>query len=82
MGEASRSSLQRYFIVRVDATWHGEPAWIQGIGENGLVGIGYLGSSEFGRKHGLIGQDREGYFGEVPEAELSDIQVTEEDLLP
>lgn len=74
-------ALDRYYSVRVNATWYGEPVWVEGIGDDGLIGIGYLGSSDFARTHGLRGQEREGFFGEVPEAELSEIRVTEKDLL-
>lgn len=77
-----KAGLQRYFTVTVDAMWRGEPIWVVGIGESGLVGIGYLGASDFARAQGLSGQEREGYYGEVPEEELSDIKVTEKDLLP
>ncbi|MER7557002.1 hypothetical protein ABTZ46_08670 [Nocardioides sp. NPDC126508] len=76
------SRLQRYFRIRLSATWHGEPVWVEGVGDDGLIGIGYLGSSDFARAHGLVGQEREGFFGEVHEAELSDVQVEEKDLLP
>lgn len=76
------SRLERYFRVKLNAIWHDEPVWVEGIGDDGLIGIGYLGSGDFARRHGLVGQEREGFFGEVPEAELSDIQVTEKDLLP